>query len=136
MKTKKLLVVLIALMSLFMNSHVIEAKNIYVDNDNFNMEYSNLIVEGDYDKPIDPIEPELPYSYIVNTKTTGLNVRSGPGLNYSIIGSFAKGSTVDCSFISSSSDGKWWKATGKDENTGKRITGYVDSTYLKSKGIN
>ena len=134
MKGKIVYAILLASVLLFENAYVTEAKNVSDYSNGVDVEYTDLAVV-DFDEPAEPIDPEQPYSYIVNTKTTGLNVRSGPGLNYSIIGSFAKGSTVDCSFISPSGNGKWWKATGKDEYTGKRITGYVDSTYLKSKGI-
>lgn len=81
--------------------------------------------------PDGPLEPTQPYTYKVVTTSTDLNVRKGPGTNYAIVGTVKKGSYVECSFMQSASSGKWMYGTGKDAKTGKKISGYMHSDYLK-----
>lgn len=68
--------------------------------------------------------------YRVVTKSTNLNVRSGPGTNYSIIGRLSKGSIVDFG-IFAAEKGYWWEITARDSYTGKDLHGWVDSRYLE-----
>ncbi|HHW25514.1 MAG TPA: SH3 domain-containing protein [Bacillota bacterium] len=56
----------------------------------------------------------------VNTKQTGLNVRTGPGLTYSIITSLPKGTRFEIL----SESGEWTKISYGN------ITGYVHSSYV------
>ena len=55
--------------------------------------------------------------------TTALNIRSGPGTNYSIIGTLAKGDYV----TRIGQSGKWYQIA-----TNNGVTAYVSSVYLKS----
>lgn len=71
------------------------------------------------------------YQYRVKTDGSNLNVRSGPGTNYSIVGKFANGTIVDIPFMQPSDIGdSWWYAYGNDANTGKSIEGYVHRDYI------
>ena len=63
----------------------------------------------------------------VYTHGDNLNVRSGPGTNYSIIGSFANGSLIEIPDPYSSAE--WVYATGTDVYSGKTISGYIYSAY-------
>ena len=75
-------------------------------------------------------EMQARVGYKVVTKSGNLNVRSGPGTNYSIIGKLAKGSVVDVSIFAGES-GYWWEITARDSYTGKFLHGWVDSRYLE-----
>lgn len=65
--------------------------------------------------------------YRVYTRGDNLNVRSGPGTNYSIIGSFANGSLIE--IPNGNSSDEWVYATGTDAYSGKTISGYINSAY-------
>ncbi|MEW8956511.1 SH3 domain-containing protein, partial [Clostridium sp.] len=58
---------------------------------------------------------------IVNAKS-GLNIRSGAGTNYSILGAIPNGATVNLS----SKEGNWWKVSYNDLN------GYVSGDYINT----
>ncbi len=69
--------------------------------------------------------------WVATVKTDGsnLNVRSGPGTNYSIVGKFANGTKVHFGAIDPIESENWsyvW-GTGID---GKEVTGYVHMDYL------
>lgn len=57
--------------------------------------------------------------YIVNTAT--LNVRSGPGTNYSIVGKLARGAKV----VATTSQGSWYYMKANN------VSGFVHKDYLK-----
>jgi hypothetical protein len=57
--------------------------------------------------------------YVVSTKSGGLNVRSGPGTGYRIVGSLRRGDTVDVASIQD----KWAKLSGK--------AAYAHADFLK-----
>ncbi|QNU67275.1 SH3 domain-containing protein [Ruminiclostridium herbifermentans] len=65
----------------------------------------------------------------VNTDGSNLNVRSGPGTNYSIIGKFANGTDVTWEDDDGKSSGDWAYVTGVSTN-GKTISGYCYQWYL------
>lgn len=69
---------------------------------------------------------EYEYQAKVITDGSNLNVRSGPGTNYSIVGKLANGTIVTYSYISPVG---WDYIWGIDIN-GKEISGYVSSAYL------
>ena len=58
----------------------------------------------------------------VNTRTSGLNYRTGPGTGYGIKGSFAKGTR---NLYVTKVSGNWAYVTAN------KVTGYVSMTYLK-----
>ncbi|BBF43310.1 N-acetylmuramoyl-L-alanine amidase [Lachnospiraceae bacterium KM106-2] len=62
----------------------------------------------------------------VNTKSGNLNCRAKASVLSKIVGKFKKGTKVTVT----NKSGKWSKVTGK-ATTGKTITGYVYSKYLK-----
>lgn len=81
--------------------------------------------------PTDFVPGMARYQYRVKTDGSNLNVRSGPGTNYSIVGKFANGAIVDIPFMQPSDIGdSWWYAYGNDANTGKKIEGYVHRDYI------
>ena len=61
------------------------------------------------------------YTRYVNTNSLNLNVRSGAGTNYSIVGSLAKGTQVTVA----ETNGNWSRITGP-------IPGWVSSEYLST----
>lgn len=61
------------------------------------------------------------YKRYVNTNSLNLNVRSGAGTNYSIVGSLAKGTKV----IVAETNGNWSKITSP-------VSGWVSSEYLST----
>lgn len=65
---------------------------------------------------------------VINTKKDPLRCRKTASSSGTIIGKFAKGETVTLIEKTSSS---FYKVTGKDLVTGKTITGYCASSYLK-----
>ena len=67
--------------------------------------------------------------YHVITDGSNLNVRSGPGTNYSIIGKFKNGQVIDVSFMQDAGIGSWIYAGGVDAITGKYINGYIHEDY-------
>ena len=69
------------------------------------------------------------YQYHVITDGSNLNVRSGPGTNYSIIGKFRNGQIIDVSFMQDAGIGPWVYAGGVDAITGKYINGYIHEDY-------
>lgn len=69
------------------------------------------------------------YQYHVITDGSNLNVRSGPGTNYSIIGKFKNGQVIDVSFMQDAGIGPWVYAGGIDAITGKYINGYIHEDY-------
>ncbi len=69
------------------------------------------------------------YQYHVITDGGNLNVRSGPGTNYSIIGQFKNGQIIDVSFRQESGIYPWVYAGGNDANTDEYINGYIHSDY-------
>ena len=95
--------------------------------------------ENTVELDLSTLEPEdLPIEYIeeskfgcrVKTTSGNLNVRSGPGTNYPIIGRFANGSIVDIS-IFADEKGDWIVAGGIDVSTGKMINGWINQNYLE-----
>ena len=95
--------------------------------------------ENTVELDLSTLEPEdLPIEYIeeskfgcrVKTTSGNLNIRSGPGTNYPIIGKAANGSVVDVS-IFGDVKGEWWEVGAKDVQTGKWINGWVNSRYLE-----
>lgn len=72
------------------------------------------------------------YQYHVKTDGSNLNVRSGPGTDYSIIGKFANGAVIDIPFMQPSESTYTWRwAHGDDADTGKRIQGYININYIE-----
>ena len=65
----------------------------------------------------------------INTKKDPLRCRKTANTSGSIIGSFAKGSTVT---LLEKKNASFYKVSGKDATTGKTITGYCASSYLKA----
>ena len=74
------------------------------------------------------VEPRT--MFVVKTEGGNLNVRSGPGTSYSVIGQFANGTPVDRPDVGPHTPAGWDYVSGDDCNTGKRITGYVAIQYL------
>lgn len=71
------------------------------------------------------------YMYHVVTDGSNLNVRSGPGLQYSIIGKFANGQLIDVPFAQPAGIYPWVTAGGTDVITGNWINGYIHSDYYQ-----
>lgn len=69
--------------------------------------------------------------WIATVKTDGsnLNIRSGPGTNYSIVGKFANGTKVHYGAIDPIGSLNWTYVWGTGIN-GKEVTGYVHNDYL------
>lgn len=65
----------------------------------------------------------------VTTDGSNLNVRSGPGTNYSVIGQFANGTDVTWEDDDGKSSGEWAYVKGIGTN-GKTISGYCYQWYL------
>lgn len=63
----------------------------------------------------------------VTTESTGLNVRSGAGTNYSKLGTLAKGTTVTITGSAKASNGKVWYTYQYSSTQ----TGYICSDYVK-----
>ncbi|EEU66530.1 SH3 domain-containing protein [Enterococcus faecalis] len=68
--------------------------------------------------------------YRVKT-TAALNCRSSMSTKSKIVGVFPKGTILNGSFFSKKVGGIYWMQVSGIDNRGKRITGYVDSRYLK-----
>ena len=109
------------------------------DSETTEVEVSEADAENTVELDLSSVEPEdIPIEYIeeskfgcrVRTTSGNLNVRSGPGTNYPIIGRFANGSVVDIS-IFADEKGDWIVAGGKDVSTGKMINGWVNQNYLE-----
>ena len=66
---------------------------------------------------------------IINTKKDPLRCRNTASISGTIVGKFAKGATVT---LLEKTNASFYKVTGKDVTTGKTITGYCASSYLKS----
>lgn len=76
-----------------------------------------------------PAKPN--YLYVVVTDGGNLNVRSGPGTSYSIVGKFKNGQIIHIPFEQPAGGGKEWDyAYGPDANTGKDIEGWVSRAYI------
>lgn len=69
-------------------------------------------------------------TFKVVTEGGNLNVRSGPGTNYSVIGQFANGSLLDMLYVGPICPNGWEYVYGDDCHTGERISGYVSSQYI------
>jgi murein DD-endopeptidase MepM/ murein hydrolase activator NlpD len=63
------------------------------------------------------------YTLVTSTSTGNLNVRSGPGTSYNIVGSVPNGRTV----LALSENGNWYRILYNGT-----LTGYVSAQYLKS----
>ena len=63
----------------------------------------------------------------VNTKADPLNCRKTASASGTVLGKFAKGTTLT---LVEKTNKTWWKVTGKATN-GKSITGYCSASYLK-----
>lgn len=85
------------------------------------------IREGEYG-----IQPR--YVYKVCTDGGNLNVRSGLGTNYSIVGQIANGSYVDVSFMQDAGIAPWVYGSGIS-TTGKEISGYMHGDYIGPSGL-
>ena len=68
--------------------------------------------------------------YRVKTAGGNLNVRSGPGTNYSVIGQFANGQLIDVATVTIGIPDGWDYVYGDDCNTGKAIEGCVAAQYI------
>lgn len=68
--------------------------------------------------------------YRVKT-TAALNCRSSMSTKSKIVGVFPKDTILNGSFFSKKVGGIYWMQVSGIDNRGKRITGYVDSQYLK-----
>ncbi len=75
------------------------------------------------------VQPRI--AFVVITEGGNLNVRSGPGTNYSVIGQFANGAALDMPYVTPACPPGWDYVYGDDCHTGKRIGGYVSSQYIK-----
>ena len=73
----------------------------------------------------------LRYQYHVVTDGGNLNVRSGPGLNYSVIGKFANGQVIEVSFMQEANIYPWVYAGGNNIVTNTWINGYIHSDYYR-----
>ena len=77
------------------------------------------------------VPAQLNYLYVVVTEGGNLNVRSGPGTSYSIVGKFKNGEVIEIPFIGPAGGGDDWDyAYGPDANTGERIEGWVATAYI------
>jgi murein DD-endopeptidase MepM/ murein hydrolase activator NlpD len=63
------------------------------------------------------------YALVTSTSSGNLNIRSGPGTSYGLIGSISNGRTV----LALSFDGSWYRSLYNGT-----LTGYVSAPYLKS----
>lgn len=72
------------------------------------------------------------YTYKVVTDGGNLNVRSGPGTEYSIIGRLPNGSYFMADFMQQYAD--WMYGTGTDVS-GTEVTGYVYEKYIGDSGL-
>lgn len=90
-----------------------------------NSAYADAWMSASY-VAIDATIPEIPYSTPKQGKVTarsGLNVRTGPGTNYKVIGALSYGSTL--SIVASSKDNKWYRVTTGTYN------GWVSASYVE-----
>ena len=98
---------------------------------------TRILVDGGYLELVDSsVDKDLQngitrYAFHVVTNGGNLNVRSGPGFGYSVIGQFANGQVIDVSFWQESGIYPWVYATGTDCNTGNYIGGYIHSDYYQ-----
>lgn len=65
----------------------------------------------------------------VKTDGGNLNVRSGPGMSYSVIGQFANGTIVTFGFIDPIPSKDWTHVKGIGTK-GETLTGYCNNAYL------
>lgn len=93
-----------------------------------NVEGGQLILLDEYSDELSQAGSAR-YQYHVITDGSNLNVRSGPGLNYSIIGKFKNGQIIDVSYMQEAGIYPWVYAGGIDANTGNYIYGYIHSDY-------
>jgi len=80
--------------------------------------------------PVQQAHASDEWTAVVTTDGSNLNVRSGPGANYSIIGKFANGTVVNYGAIDPIPSADWTYVWGKDIN-GKSISGYCHNDYLR-----
>ncbi len=71
--------------------------------------------------PAATIPPTLP-AQLSGTSTDTLNIRSGPGLQYAVLGQLKEGDPI--TIIGKSADGLWWQFD----------RGWVSATYVKVVG--
>ncbi|MBO5473338.1 MAG: SH3 domain-containing protein [Lachnospiraceae bacterium] len=95
-----------------------------------------IIIEGGVLELIDAegssVQGVMRYQYHVKTDGSNLNVRSGPGTSYSIVGQFANGAVIEISYMQPGDSTQTWQyATGNDANTGKKISGYINTAYIE-----
>ena len=69
------------------------------------------------------IEPR--YQYIIKTNGGNVNVRSGPGLEYPVIGSLPNGTIVDIPFLDDHETKPGWEYVYTDI-----VDGYVSTQYI------
>lgn len=74
-------------------------------------------------------KPQITKAF-VNTVSSNLNVRTGAGVRYDVIGQFAKGSRIEIL----NADNKTWLYCKGIDTKGRVITGYCFSKYIK--GVN
>lgn len=86
---------------------------------------------GEATNPSAPAEPVTFQTGTVNTSSTGLNVRSGPGTNYSKLTVLAKGSMVTITGSAKASNGKLWYTYQYSSSK----VGYICSDYVTVKTI-
>ncbi len=70
------------------------------------------------------------YASTAVVNATTLNIRSGPGTSYSIVGKATNGSSVEVLGTATASDGSVWNQIQYGT-----LTGYVLSTYLKTPSV-
>lgn len=90
--------------------------------DDFRMEVREAMLEPIDVEYIDCDETTVLYQAIVDNPDQWLNVRSGPGKNYSMVFQVRKGSLVD---VLDDTNAEWWKIRQSEK------TGYAMSMYLK-----
>ena len=96
----------------------------------FRPDYSIVVSKSTVPKKTDSKTPTKPVNktvmVTVATKKDPLCCRKTPDGNK--IGAFKKGSKIE---RLEKTNAAWWKVKGKDMTTGKTITGYSASKYLK-----
>lgn len=84
-----------------------------------------------YYNSVDEYIPGNPYGH-VHTNGGPLNVRRGPGTNYSIIGSLSNGESV--ARVGWNSDGEWSYVKYHVDGTNDSKVGWVSNDYLYQYG--
>ena len=86
--------------------------------------FSNDEEEGNSNTSSSANSTNVSYTRYVSTSSKNLNVRSGPGTNYNVVGSLSKGTAVTVSQV----NGSWSYITSP-------ISGWVSNSYLSSTAV-